>query len=60
MARHEWGAIPCDCGGKLLLRWSLNYAKMPPESEQATPGEAAEGEGPRVVYDGFQAPPEAG
>lgn len=43
MAMYEWGTIPCDCGGKLLLRWSLNYAKMPPGSEQAAPGEAAEG-----------------
>lgn len=43
MARHEWGTILCDCGGKLLLRWSLSYAKMPPESEPAVPGEAAEG-----------------
>ncbi|WP_164542694.1 hypothetical protein [Sphingomonas sp. ABOLD] len=42
MDRQEWGTIPCECGGKLLLRWSLNYVVMPPKSEQAATGEAAE------------------
>lgn len=42
MARHEWGTIPCDCGGKLHALLVPELREMPPESGQAAPGEAAE------------------